>query len=111
MLTSYVAWRGRGPSAAGVAYREGRPTVGQTFEFVTAAVGERNSGPQHQRRDHARNHDFAGPRERHDARRDVRRDAMDVAVGHLHLAQPVRARGITVAAERGKRFLATPSAL
>jgi len=53
--------------------------------MVAAAVGERDPGPEHQRWDHARNQHLARRGERHDARGDVHRDAVDVPVGHLHL--------------------------
>ncbi len=72
--------------AAGVAHREYRPGTGHTFQFVLAAVGEGESRPEHQRRDHTRHKHLAWSGERHDAGRDVDGDAVDITVAFLDLA-------------------------
>ena len=75
----------RRPLLAAV-HREDGPGVGHTLQFMAAAVIEREPGPEHQRWDRAGHEHLTGRRERHDARSDVDRDAVHIAVDHLHLA-------------------------
>jgi hypothetical protein len=54
---------------------------------MTAAVVEREPGSQHERWDCAGYQNLIGLCDSHDPRRDVYRDAMDIAVLHLHLTR------------------------